>query len=111
MPPRIKLKEHVNRNELEKRYRAAQDGVERSHWQILWLLESGKGTVEVGQLTGYSVPWIRELVKRYNASGPTALGDSRHRNPGRPLKLNAEQQASLKAELMRAEAAGDTKFG
>ena len=111
MPKYIQLERHLDEKRLEKRYRAARDGVERSQWQILWLLGSGKRAREVGALTGYSVPWIRELVKRYNARGPRAIGDSRHKNPGRPLKLNVEQQSKLKAELMQAEAAGEPWTG
>src|SRR5258708_9835369 len=111
MPPRIKLKEHLKPEELEKRYRSAQDGVERSHWQIVWLLSSGKGTREVGALTGYSVVWIRELVKRYNRTGPQAMSDTRHNNPGRPVKLSSQQQAALKAELLKAEAASQPWTG
>ena len=111
MPRYIQVKPHEDEKDLEKRYRAAHDGIARSQWQILWLLRSGKRTREVAELTGYSVVWIRELVKRYNADGPSVIGDNRHKNPGRPLKLNAEQQASLKAELMKAEAAGEPWSG
>src|SRR5450432_1998743 len=105
MPRYIELKADVDEKELEKRYRAAREGVERSQWQILWLLRGGKRAREVADLTGYSVVWIRALVKRYNTGGAATIGDNRHKNPGRPLKLNAEQQANLKAEVMKAEAA------
>ena len=111
MPRYIEVKADLDEKELEKRYRAGRDGVERSQWQILWLLRGGKRAREVADLTGYSVVWIRALVKRYNAGGPATIGDRRHKNPGRPLKLNAEQQASLKAELMKAEAATEPWSG
>jgi|SRR5882724_12931777 len=111
MPRYIEVKANLDEKELEKRYRAARDGVERSQWQILWLLRSGKRAREVAELTGYSVVWIRALVKRYNAGGAATIGDNRHKNPGRPLKLNAEQQASVKAEVMKAEAANEPWTG
>ena len=79
----------------------------RSHWQILWLLSSGKGTGEISQVTGYSVPWIRSIVHRYNAQGPSAVKDRRHQNPGGGKLLNEEQEAELVRELEAALAAGN----
>ena len=68
--------------ELENRYRKAHDPVERSHYQILWLIGEGNTTTRVMEVTGYSRGWIQQLARRYNASGPEALGDRRHHNPG-----------------------------
>ncbi len=53
------------------------------------------------ETTGYSRGWIQQLARRYNAHGPEALGDRRHRNPGardRAL-LTAEQQEELQEAL------------
>jgi hypothetical protein len=47
MPKKIKLKPHLSTAELEKRYREARDPVERSHYQIVWLIAQGKTTTEV----------------------------------------------------------------
>lgn len=82
MPKRIQLERHLAVEELERRYRAARDGVERSHYQIIWLLSAGRSTGEVMEVTGYSRRWIQELARRYNQAGTQALGDSRHHNPG-----------------------------
>ena len=67
---------------MENRYRKARDPVARSHYQIVWLISEGKSTRHVMEATGYSGGWIRQLARRYNAGGPEALGDHRHRNPG-----------------------------
>ena len=53
MPKRIQIAPHLPIEELEQRYRQAKDGVERSHYQIIWLLAQGRRTQEVAQLTGY----------------------------------------------------------
>lgn len=106
MPKYIKLKDHLKVSEIERRYRATADGVERSHWQIIWLLAQGKRTREVAEITGYSVVWIRALVKRYNANGPAGLDDTRHDNPGRRALLNANQLAQLRTEVAAAEQVG-----
>ncbi|MDQ3302793.1 MAG: winged helix-turn-helix domain-containing protein [Actinomycetota bacterium] len=102
MPKTIKLQAHLSREELEDRYRKAQDPVERSHYQILWLISQAKTTAEVMEVTGYSRGWIQRLARRYNADGPEALGDRRHHNPGardRAL-LDAAQREEL-AEALR----------
>jgi hypothetical protein len=70
MPKRIQIADHLSREELEQRYRQAKDGVERSHYQIIWLLAQGKRTEEVAELTRYSRTWIYELVWGYNRIGP-----------------------------------------
>jgi hypothetical protein len=38
MPRHIKLSTKLSVDELERRYRSASEGTERSHWHILWLL-------------------------------------------------------------------------
>ncbi len=95
MPKRLRLEEHLSARELEDRYRKARDPVERSHYQIVWLLSSGKLTREVAEATGYSPEWIREVSRRYNERGAEGLGDRRHGNPGAAPLLSPEQQKEL----------------
>src|SRR5919199_1537382 len=103
MPKTIKLEPHLNSKELENRYRKAKDPVERSHYQILWLIGRGKTTTRVMEATGYSRGWIQQLARRYNAYGAQALGDRRHRNPGARdrVLLSAEQQHELREALTK----------
>jgi transposase len=101
MPKTIKLEPHLGSEELENRYRKARVPVERSHYQILWLIGQGKTTSEVIEATGYCRGWIQKLARRYNADGPEALGDHRHHNPGardRAL-LDADQRMELAEAL------------
>ena len=42
MPKRLTLLRHLSREELEERDRQASDAVERSQYQILWLLGFGE---------------------------------------------------------------------
>lgn len=95
MPKRVTVQAHLSITDLESRYRQSKDPVERSHYQIVWLLASGKTTQEVAQVTGYSLDWIRKIVRRYNQDGPEGLGDRRHENPGGEPLLSQEQQAQL----------------
>ena len=103
MPKTIKLESHLGSEELENRYRKAHDPVLRSHYQILWLISEGKTTRQVMEVTGYSRGWIQQLARRYNAFGPEALGDRRHRNPGAKERalLTEDQQEELREVLMK----------
>lgn len=95
MPNRTKVSAHLACDELEARYRQAHDPVERSHFQIVWLLAQGKTRAEVAAVTGYSERWIGEIIRRYNQDGAAALGDRRHANPGGQPILDADQQERL----------------
>src|SRR5215204_5186860 len=94
MPKTIKIVPYLDSEELEDRYRKAHDPVERSHYQILWLISEGKTTTQVMEVTGYSRGWIQQLTRRYNADGPEALGDRRHRKPGRQGSGAAHRRAT-----------------
>src|SRR5260221_6603804 len=67
---------------------------------MIWLLAQG-----------YSLNWIRIIAQRYNARGGEGMGDGRHRNVGQKRLLNAQQEETLKGELMKAEANGEPWTG
>lgn len=102
MPRRITITPHLSIEELEKRYRRASDAVVRAQFQILWLLSQGRSTRQVAEVTGYSAPWIRMIVRRYNRSGPAAITDGRRTNPGAqpllPEQLQSELYRALQAD-------------
>lgn len=89
---------HLSVDELHQRYRAAEDPVARSQWQMLWLLADGTPTAEVARSTGYTVRWVQEVARRYRA-GAAAIGDRRHGNPGAAPLLDPVQQAQLRTAL------------
>jgi transposase len=95
----LKVKSHLEIEELELRYRKAKDPVEKSQWQIVWLLSKGKTTREISEITGYGLTWIRAVVHRYNGGGPMALGDRRHHNGGAEPLLSKEVQHQLRKVL------------
>ena len=101
LPPRMSL------DELEQRYRRAQDAVARSQWHMVWLLSSGTPTAEVARVTGYSVNWVREVARRYREDGAAGIGDHRHGNPGAAPLLDAAQQAALQDALAGPAPNGD----
>jgi transposase len=107
----LRMAEHLSEEEVEKRYRNASEGVERSQWQIIWLLVGGKTTGEVEAVTGYSLTWIREIAGRYNRGGAKGIGDKRHGNPGRAGKLSAEQDQALVETIAAAQTRGENWNG
>jgi len=69
MPKYVSIAPHLSVDDLEYRYRKASDPVERSHFQIVWLLAQGKRVGEVSLVTGYCANWIRQVARRYNREG------------------------------------------
>lgn len=100
------LQPHLSLNELETRYRQAKDAIQRTHYQVIWLLTQGKTTAEVAEVTGYSKSWIYEIVRSYNHLGPEMLGDQRRHNQGNQPLLNEVQQAQLWQALQETPPAG-----
>jgi transposase len=98
MAQRMTIAPHLRVDELERRYRRADDPIARSQWQMVWLLGSGLPTGQVARVTGYSVRWVQEIARRYRA-GPQAIGDRRHGNPGASPLLDAAQQEQLRQAL------------
>jgi transposase len=99
MPKYVTMVSHLSVDELASRYRKAADPVERSHFQIIWLLAQGKRVREVSEATGYCSNWIRILARRYNQDGPQALAVQRQYNPGATPLLSQEQQNQLQQAL------------
>lgn len=107
MPKRLTLACHLSHEKLHQCYRQATDSVERTHYQILWLLACGKTTQQVAEVTGYSLRWIRVIANRYNQHREAGVGDGRHHNPGAVGLLDEVQQA----QLLQAIAAPVTESG
>ena len=76
-------------------YRSSSNGTSRSHYQIIWLITSGKTVTEVSQITGYSCNWIDQLRRRDNQLGVEALIDQRKDNRGQNSLLTDLEQAQL----------------
>ena len=95
---RLPIVAHLSPEEIARRYRTCRGGVEKTHWQIVWLLTRSQAPptpAEVAARVGLTPAWVRTVLKRWNAEGPDGLADRRPaRNGGRP-KLSEEQQAAL----------------
>src|SRR3954447_9465960 len=92
---RIFVAPHHSTEELEGRYKAASDGIERGHLQIIWLLSQGRSAKFVAEVTGYTPTWVSKILWRYNDHGLAGLGDGRLDNPGAAPLLDPVQVEAL----------------
>ncbi len=107
MNKRLSVEGQLSVEDLERHSRQAREGVGRSQWPIVWLVAQGRACPEVAaQKTGYSVPWVREIVHRSTRQGPAGIGDRRHAHPGQSGLLAKEQQAELAQALEGPSPAG-----
>ena len=106
MPKRLNLEAHQSVEELFHFYRQASDPIERTRYQIIWLLAQGRRTQDVAAVTGYCRNSIYRLVRRYNKLGIDGMKDLRHEHPGGKPMLTEIEQAQLLQTLQTPPADG-----
>jgi len=89
MARHIHLEAHLSVEELGRRYRRATDPVERSRWQMLWLLGQGQTAQQVAAVRGYSAYWIGQIAQRYNRQGQRESATAGIRHAGMSLRSPA----------------------
>src|SRR4051794_7163872 len=90
---------HLSVEDLEAGFRSARDPTATRHFQVIWLLARGHTIADVAAVTSFGRRWIEQLLARYNAHGPAALGDLRRRNGGVPSVLRPGLLERLRARL------------
>lgn len=91
---------YLSTDELETRFRGADTVVERTHFQVIWLLAKGRTVGETAEVTAISERWVSKLAARYGRCGAGALGDLRRGNRGaRPL-LSGDDLEALRERLL-----------
>ena len=90
---------HLSVSELEGHYRAAKEATAVRHYQAIWLLAKGHTVPQVAEMTSFGTRWLEQLLSRYNARGPDALGDQRRHNGRAPSILKPELLERLKPRL------------
>ena len=76
----VRVVAHLSVSELEARYAASDEVTSARHFQTIFLLAKGHSTREVAEITSFGLRWVEQLLERYNAFGPAALGDLRRDN-------------------------------
>lgn len=99
MAQHLCVADHLSSEALKQRFQAASNPVERAHFQVLHLARLQWRSADIAEACGYSVIWVRSLVRRYNREGPEALTDQRHSNAGQPRLLSPAQEAALETRL------------
>lgn len=101
---RLPIVPHLPPEEIARRYRTCRDGVEKTHWQVLWLLtrpEQPLSPAQAAAQVGLTPVWVRAILKRWNAEGPDGLADRRKGTNGGRSKLSTDQQIDLWDALQR----------
>lgn len=91
--------DHLGVAALEAEYEACADVTSSRHFQTIWLLAKGHTIGEVAAMTSFGGRWIEQLLARYNAFGPTSLGDRRRSNGARARVLKPELLERLRVRL------------
>jgi transposase len=94
-----RVADHLSVEDLGAGFRSARDPTAARHFQVIWLLARGHTIADVSAVTSFVPRWIEQLLARYNAEGPEALGDLRRRNRGVPRVLRPELLARLRERL------------
>src|SRR4051795_996168 len=94
-----RVADHLSVDDLEARLRSAQDPTAARHFQVIWLLARGHTIADVAAVTSFVPRWIEQLLARYNAHGPEALGDLRRRNGSAPRVLRPALLERLRTRL------------
>jgi transposase len=95
---RLPIVLHLPPEEIARRYRACRSGVEKTHWQVLWLLtrpERPLSPAQAAAQVGLTPVWVRTPLRRGNDEGPDGLADRRQGTNGGHSKLTTEQQIDL----------------
>jgi hypothetical protein len=90
---------HLSVDDLQAGFRSARHPTTARHFQVIWLLAQGRTIAEVAAVTSFVPRWIEQVLARYNARGPDALGDLRRANGTRPSVLRPELLARLRQRL------------
>jgi transposase len=90
---------HLSIAELEERYEACEDVTWSRHFQVIFRLAQGRSTLETAEITSFGQRWIEQLLERYNAVGPAALGDLRRDNGSQATVLKPELLERLRGRL------------
>ena len=94
-----RVAEHLSVADLEARYVGSRDVRSGRHLQTIWLLAKGHTIAQVSEMTAFGVRWIEQLLARYNAEGPAALGDLRRGNGATATVLTPPLLAKLRERL------------
>jgi transposase len=90
---------HLSLAELQAGYRTSGDAKLARHYQVIWLLAQGRSCADVAQLTSLARRWVEQLLARYNAFGPSSLGDRRRANGAKPTILTLAVLGVLRRRL------------
>lgn len=106
--PPLPFVRHRAVKQIRSKYRACRHPIEKGRWHAIWLLaraDEPRTSSQVADLVGLSAVTVRDILHRWNASGPDGLTDRRPGNGAEP-KLTPRRQGALYAVLQKRPPAG-----
>ena len=80
MPKYATVADHLEAEELKRRYQRATDPVEGRRYHLLWLVKQKKYSLkQAASVVGLNYDYGKDILKAYNQEGPTALRNRRPR--------------------------------
>src|SRR3954463_10238714 len=104
-----RVADHLSVDDLEARLRSAQDPTATRHVQVIWLLARGHTIADVAAVTSFVPRWIEQLLARYNAHGPDALGrlaPAQRERTGAVEHLHVELRLALQLDKSHGRSCG-----
>lgn len=98
---RLPVVPHLTPDEIGQRYRTCSDAAEKTRWHVVWLVarpDQPPSATAAARRVGFTPPWGRAILTRYNAKGPDGLTD-RRRDDGARYKLTPPPHAERLAAL------------
>ncbi|MEM9771966.1 MAG: helix-turn-helix domain-containing protein [Cyanobacteria bacterium P01_D01_bin.73] len=104
MPPKAHLEPHLSPDALKDCYRQSKDAVEARRWHLLYLVSSGWTIKKASGAIALSYDYSKEIVRRYNRQGPTAIARRNHPGRSSPRALLTKEQQEELAKLLKSRA-------
>ena len=95
---------HLSYQEIKQRYKDAGTKRHQRYWNLIRLMSDPVKPFpvkEAAHASGFSQRWTRQLVHRYNESGPDGYCDQRINNAGKEPLLNEQRKTALREAIMQ----------
>lgn len=95
----VRVVQHLSLDELRAARAASDEPTKLRHLEVILLLAEGQTVSAAAAQVGFAPRWVEEVLARYNAHGPSALGDQRRNNGARPRLLTPAVIADLRRRI------------
>ncbi|MFM2313376.1 MAG: hypothetical protein RLZZ04_2652, partial [Cyanobacteriota bacterium] len=110
MPKKAYLAKHFSSDELRQKYRITKDLIESRRWHLLWKISLGWTVKNSAIVVGYSYPYAKSILKRYNQDGVAGVKNRKNQTSnharGKRKLLSKQQLEKLTLAIEQKPADG-----